>query len=95
LWLLLHVVLAVIPPTVYWAYRRRWRIMLLDCFILLTASAVAASWLAVIVRHTGASACLRFLLETRTLLTATIVFVASLLITLVVHAWTRAKASAE
>jgi hypothetical protein len=93
-WLLLHFVLAAIPPTVYWAYRRRWRITLFGCFLVLSASGIAASWLAMIVRDDSAYAYWMFLLDTRTLLTATIVFVASLLITVVVHARHCAKASA-
>jgi hypothetical protein len=95
LWLLVHGLLAAAPVAVYLAHRQRWRISLAGCFVCLTASGLAAFWLGLILRQYGAAACLQFLLHSRTLLTAAIVFVASCLITLVVWARSRVKTGGE
>jgi hypothetical protein len=85
------VLAGLVPPAVAWAARRRWRITLGQCFLVLSAAAIPASWTAVVVRHIGPGDFARFLMQSKTLSTSAIVFVASLLITLLV----RAKAAAR
>jgi hypothetical protein len=91
LWLILHMVLAAVPPILYWAHRRKWRTTLLGCMGVLTASAVLASWLGVIARHVGHAACARFVSEDINLATAILVFAASLSISDVRHLARRPK----